>query len=226
MAEEYARLNYESISNGILRNIVINLKEVQQLQAHDYMIIEDEDYKGKIIDVGCGPGVSSLISKIKNPDLNITLMDGSQLNLELIKTLIIKADIPINNLKLHLGLVGSKMPNKYDTIVMSHVLEHIEDVESTLEWLRSITNPGGTIFIAVPYKDSHWSPNHKHFFSVTENKPKSSGTELPTTDLQKILEDMNFEAEIKIFDMEKVDERQPFKTNGQLDMLIKIKVKK
>jgi len=215
----------EAVTLGVTRNLLINLREVNKLQTHDYMIIEDEDYKGKIIDVGCGPGTTSLVSLLAKPDRDITFMDGSRINLEFVMTLARNAGINPNDLKMLLGLVGSKTPETYDTVVMSHVLEHVDNVKAAIEWLMSITNKGGTIFIAVPYKDYHWSPNHLHFFRVTDDK-NVNGIANPkhhTFDIQALLHEMHINASIEVYDASVKDKRQPFDSRGQLDMVIKIK---
>ena len=54
------QLDIEAYEHGRLRPFLITLKKDYPLQAHDYMIIEDEDFKGKILDVGSGPGVLAM----------------------------------------------------------------------------------------------------------------------------------------------------------------------
>lgn len=84
-----------------------------------------------------------------------------------------------------------------DVITMWHVLEHIERLNETMQNLHKILKDGGTLFIALPNKDSvdaryykenwaaydvprhlwHFSPNdfslfaQKHDFEIVEMKP-------------------------------------------------------
>src|SRR5690606_30856787 len=52
---------------------------------------------------------------------------------------------------------------KVDAITLWHVLEHVADLDGTLQALASRLNPGGTMFIAVPnYKSLDASHYHHH----------------------------------------------------------------
>lgn len=66
---------------------------------------------------------------------------------------------------------------KFDVISLWHVLEHVDNLKSTIKTLKSLLNPGGRIIIAVPnyksydaqfYKE-HWAafdvPRHLWHFS-------------------------------------------------------------
>src|SRR5262249_53528264 len=64
-------------------------------------------------------------------------------------------------------------PNSFDFVVMSHVLEHIEDVNAEMRGLCTILKPRGTLFIEVPNGSGHHllpfddNISHIHFFSPT-----------------------------------------------------------
>lgn len=61
----------------------------------------------------------------------------------------------------------------FQLILMSHVLEHIEDPEAELRAMRSVLGQGGTMFIEVPNGAGHRNlpiddnRSHLHFFSAT-----------------------------------------------------------
>jgi predicted SAM-dependent methyltransferase len=58
--------------------------------------------------------------------------------------------------------------NTYDMVIMEHVLEHVDNVITTMEELHRITKKGGEIHIVVPYFRSKWAaidPTHKHYFT-------------------------------------------------------------
>jgi SAM-dependent methyltransferase len=223
---EFNRLDLEAVDNGVLRGILKTLTPDFPLQAHDYLIIEDKDFKGKILDVGSGPGVLSIVSKLKNPELDISIIDGSPLNIKIAATLATMVNLTPKDLTMYVGLIGSKLECKYDTIVMNHVFEHVDDLENALAWAVHFINKEGTIFIAVPYKDSHWSPNHKHFFKLKDDNDDTIYPETNLMDIDTWLKEKNIPADIHVFDESKIDKRHPFDSRGQLDMIIKIKVKK
>lgn len=67
---------------------------------------------------------------------------------------------------------GSITPG-FDMIVMSHVLEHLEDPAAELQAMRQVLNPNGAMFIEVPNLSGHRklpiddNRSHLHFFSAT-----------------------------------------------------------
>ena len=74
---------------------------------------------------------------------------------------------------------------KYDFIYSSHTLEHMESVEIALSnWIR-LLKKGGNLILYIPDRDlyekklelpSRWNNDHKHFFTMYEQKEISSIT--------------------------------------------------
>ena len=58
-----------------------------------------------------------------------------------------------------------------DCITMWHVLEHIEDPRLTLETLREILRPEGTLIVALPNPDS-WDARHYKKFWAAYDLPR------------------------------------------------------
>lgn len=71
------------------------------------------------------------------------------------------------------------MENRFDAIVLSHVLEHIREPRPVLDLIRNSLAPGGVLYIEVPnipresllrYPDNPWAPRwdepHIAFFSL------------------------------------------------------------
>lgn len=59
--------------------------------------------------------------------------------------------------------------NSAQTILMNHVLEHLENIPEVMEELYRILQPDGTLVITVPYYNSMLAfndPTHKHFFTL------------------------------------------------------------
>ena len=58
--------------------------------------------------------------------------------------------------------------NSADYIILSHVLEHLDDVVAVMEECYRILKPRGKLEIVVPYyksKNAFSDPTHKHFFT-------------------------------------------------------------
>jgi len=176
------------------------------------MIIEDKDFKGAILDVGCGPAILPIVAKLKNPELDISAMDGSSLNIVFAHELAKNAKVEIN---LGVVLVGQPLPKKFDTIVLNHIVEHMENLNFLFNWVDEQLTENGTMFIAIPYHKAHYSPNHVHFFS----EKKEEGY----FDIVQYLKDRKYKVEYEVFDEEEKDKRHPHKSKGQLDMFIKVK---
>ncbi|MBX4212067.1 class I SAM-dependent methyltransferase [Candidatus Pacearchaeota archaeon] len=59
--------------------------------------------------------------------------------------------------------------NTFKEVIISHVLEHVNDVVKTMEEVWRISKPGAVIDIGVPYFSSLnmvKDPTHKHFFAA------------------------------------------------------------
>ena len=205
-ATEYNRLD------GLFKNITKN----HPIRAHDYMIIESENFRGKILDVGSGPGILAIVAKLKNPDLDITCMDGSKIHTDIGKILANKCKVDIEFRHASLEEDAPYPPNSFDTIVLNHIMEHIEDLDMLFNWCENILRPGGTILIAVPYLAAHWSPNHVHFFDVKDEYQN-------TTNILEFLKKRRYKIDIRIFN-EMIDPRHPHDSKGQLDMYMEVKV--
>lgn len=68
-------------------------------------------------------------------------------------------------------LVGGEIQSRFDLILMSHVLEHIDDPAAELRAMKEVLKPGGAIFVEVPNGSGHRhlpiddNLTHLHFFS-------------------------------------------------------------
>jgi len=75
---------------------------------------------------------------------------------------------PLQNL-----LADGAIAPGFDIILMSHVLEHLDDPAAELKAMASVLGPDGTIFIEVPNRGGHPAlaiddnRSHLHFFSTT-----------------------------------------------------------
>jgi SAM-dependent methyltransferase len=59
--------------------------------------------------------------------------------------------------------------NRFDLVLLSHVLEHLTHTEKTLKEIHRVGKPGGRVVIQIPYfrsPDAYSDPTHKHFFTI------------------------------------------------------------
>lgn len=107
--------------------------------------------KGDLLDVGCGIG--TLLSQIP-VKTGITEISGCDFSQEAIE---IAERAGFNVFVADLTDINTFPPKKYDIIICSEVLEHIEDDDSALLHLHSLVQNGGRIVISVPYAKQNWS---------------------------------------------------------------------
>lgn len=119
------------------------------------------DEKAKIVDMGCGNG--GLLQALKEIGYkNLTAIDPSRKCIDNIR----KSGIS--------GIEGSLFQNniseKFDLVILSHVLEHIVNVSAALQVLRSMLSDNGMIYIEVPdasrYADHYIVP---YYYFDTEH---------------------------------------------------------
>ncbi len=122
--------------------------------------------KGHLLDVGCGTG--SFLETCQKDNWQITGMEPdagarsvamAKLNTTLASSL---AEVPLK---------------KYDVITLWHVLEHIAELEETVNRFHQLLSDSGSLLVAVPNSDSYdadafgayWAafdvPRHLHHFT-------------------------------------------------------------
>lgn len=106
-----------------------------------------------ILDVGCGIGYLS--HKLAPSVKEITAIDNNPIS-------IIKAkEFHDKNINFIIGdVMNYEFDQKYDSIVLSNVLEHFKDRKALLEKLKSLSN---RILIRVPMFDRSWLVLYKKF---------------------------------------------------------------
>lgn len=108
--------------------------------------IIDENCQSKsasILDIGCANGGLLHCLKEKGYE-NLTGIDITRICVENVKKAGFNAFFGgIFNLE-ELG------DNKYDVVILSHVLEHVHDLQRTVQNLKTLLSPNGIIYIEVP----------------------------------------------------------------------------
>ena len=117
---------------------------------------------GHIIDVGCGDGflLKTIRKKIKG-----NFLYGS----EIAFTNELKKNLKKNNIKLYKKNIENinKIKKKFDTVICSHVLEHVLDINLAYKNLKKICKKRLIIVIPRERPYSHTFNGHLHFFPYT-----------------------------------------------------------
>ena len=101
----------------------------------------------KVLDIGCGGGlISELLSKKK---ANVTGIDENIYNIKQAKNHAKISYLKINYLNKSLNSFNKKNKQKYDLILCLEVLEHVENVEESLEIISKLLKTNGTLILST-----------------------------------------------------------------------------
>lgn len=149
-----------------------------------------QNSKASILDVGCANG--GILMGLKDIGYDTLCgIDPSPICVQNTRQLGIEA---------HQGSIFQPVCESiYDCVILSHTLEHVENVRGALNWIQTMLKPGGIIFIETPdasrYVDFNYAPfqdfntEHINHFSLTclENLMHLQGFEL-LQDKAKVLQ--------------------------------------
>ena len=157
-----------------LKSKILNIsrKEYENYYKHMPKIHDDSDLSiscineiikniepKNVIDVGCGNGF--LLKKIRKNNKKI-ILNGSEITI----TSKLKVDFQNNNIKLYRKSIENihRIKNKFDTVICSHVLEHVLDINKAYYNLKKICKKKLIIIVPRerPYK--YTFNGHIHFF--------------------------------------------------------------
>ncbi|MFJ7825273.1 class I SAM-dependent methyltransferase [Psychrobacillus sp. NPDC096623] len=107
-------------------------------------------FKGNhVLELGCGDGEMTLL--LADSFKSVTVVDGSETMLNECKIRLENK----NNIEYHKSYFEDyKSDKKFDVIIMSHVLEHLDNPVQVLQKISSLLKEDGVLLIAVPNADS------------------------------------------------------------------------
>jgi len=114
-------------------------------------IIKSNDLHGAIFDIGCGEGF--LLKKLSN-DNRLYGMDISEIALNNIDP----GDK--ENIEFIIGDISEKnsLPKmRFDVIICSEVLEHVDNDEIAIKNLHELLISSGSLIVTVPYNMKYWT---------------------------------------------------------------------
>lgn len=126
---------------NFLYHIVKQYSLVKKIQLINRLLV-----KGKLLDYGCGTG--DFLSVCKNSGWEISGIEPNAMARKSAEALL---SVQIND-----KLSENSYPEKhFDIITLWHVLEHISDLDKTVNTLLSVLKPGGIFLVAVPNYNSY-----------------------------------------------------------------------
>ena len=168
-AESY--ISHTNTSKGLISKIYQEVRKFT-LKGKLNLINRLSPQKGKLLDVGCGTGMFLNVARENGWKVNGIEPDaGARAIAE--KT---------NQIKISNEILSSFQQETFEVISLWHVLEHIHQLNETIEWLKARLSKDGSLIIAVPNHESkdakiyqeQWAaydvPRHLYHFSQNSIK--------------------------------------------------------
>lgn len=108
----------------------------------------------RILDLGCGTG--DLLLELKDRGYTLFGTDISSVALKMAKQ---------RGISAKLRLTANVPKGKYDTVVISQVIEHLENDSNFLSEAMNVLRSNGVLIVSVPYKNEVPSDDHKHIYT-------------------------------------------------------------
>lgn len=122
-----------------------------RLTDYHKFFIDNIPEGSKVLDIGCGIGALASDIAENVPNVKVFGIDLNEKNID-----IAKQKYNFENLRFIIGDATKDLPDeKFDVIVLSNVLEHIEKRQQLLEQIKEIYKPE-LFLIRVPMYDRDW----------------------------------------------------------------------
>jgi 2-polyprenyl-3-methyl-5-hydroxy-6-metoxy-1,4-benzoquinol methylase len=128
--------------DSVARNSVYAVGANAASIRYGFNVLERFLKKGSVLELGPAEGL--MTAELVKAECNLTVVDGSEVFCDLLKS-------KFPTIEVCRCLFEEFAPaQRFDTIILGHVLEHVEDPVAILELVRAWLAPGGIIFGAVP----------------------------------------------------------------------------
>ena len=164
-----AYISHTDSQKGLL-NFIYQLVKKWSLRNKRKLIEVHQNTKGSVLDIGAGTG--DFLKTMKDAQWEVS---GVEVNAEARK----KANEKGIELLENLNALENK---KFDIVTLWHVLEHLPDIENTIQKIQNLVRKDGLLIIAVPnfksydaaYYKENWAaydvPRHLWHFSQESMK--------------------------------------------------------
>lgn len=119
---------------------------------------------GAVLDAGCGSGVMTMLAA--RDAAHVLAFDASAAMVEIAASSL--RDLAHVDLRVaRLGQAGLALPGRYDLVLCSSVLEYVDDLWASFDWLAGALAPGGTILFSLPNGDSLYRKAERAVFRLS-----------------------------------------------------------
>ena len=151
--ESDSYISHTDSKKGLFASIYQNVRKYS-LALKLRLIISLRGKEGSLLDIGAGTGDFLKLAKNNHWEAKGIEPNESAANIARQKGLEIKETID--------ALLGQK----FDVVTLWHVLEHLPDLEITIEKIESLVKPGGTLIVAVPNFKSFDAKFYKNYWAA------------------------------------------------------------
>ena len=125
--------------------------------------------RGRVLDLGCGPGQIPIMMAKRWPEMRITGLDAGPAMIAKARADAAAAGVAIDFEVLHIGPAGeSRLPHddaSFDIVLCNSVLHHLADPVGTLDEMARVARPAGVLLIRDLMRPPAPSyPLHVRFF--------------------------------------------------------------
>lgn len=114
---------------------------------------------GAALDLGCGSGVFTF--HLARACGAVTAVDGSPEMIRLCREKSVAESVTnLSFVNCDIAHAAKEIPQKFDLILCSSVMEYLDDVNGTLQTISGLLNPGGILIVSIP--------NRRSFFRKVE----------------------------------------------------------
>lgn len=172
-----------------IAGVLASLKEggihpKHRIQNHHKFFLDNIDPTDRVLDIGCGDGI--LTSDIASKAAEVIGMDIDASRIRKAKARNLRGNLRyFSGDATELKLLSLVLPQKYDVITMSNVLEHIE---KRIEFLSFWGHRGKKILIRVPALDRGWLPIYMKELGMDYRLDKDHKIEYTVATLKEELE--------------------------------------
>ncbi len=150
----------EYVSHGVQKQDLVS-KIYRQARVFSirkkFRIVRKMVPSGKILDIGCGTG--EFLAYCRSGNYTVQGVEPSEKAREFAIT---SNGISVSE-KLDTTILK---PGTFDCITMWHVLEHVHELDETLDTIKSLLAPGGVFIAAVPNSNSWDASRYKNFWAA------------------------------------------------------------
>ena len=113
----------------------------------------------RVLELGCGKG--DLLEMLAGPTTDAFGLDISEASIAKAQARGLNAEVGS-----HAEIGENFGDRRFDAVILSHVLEHIGDPRGLMADLKPCLNPGGRIFVAVPYSPMSLEILHNNIMNL------------------------------------------------------------